>query len=83
MPIYEYEAKSKKKSCAHCVDGFDLIQKIADPHLVNCPECSAPVVRIISVPSVGASQAGFDDRAKAAGFQKLKKLGSGEYEKQY
>jgi hypothetical protein len=41
------------------------------------------VARQISVPSVGGSKSGFDDRAKNAGFSKLKKLGSGEYEKQY
>ncbi len=83
MPIYEYQAKSKKKSCEHCKNGFDVIQRIADPHLDKCPECSAPVARIISAPSVGASQASFDDRAKSSGFHKFKKLGKGEYERQY
>lgn len=83
MPIYEYQAKSSKQSCIHCVDAFEVIQKIADPHIAKCPKCSSPVVRIISAPSLGRSQAGFDDRAKAAGFQKLKKIGTGEYEKQY
>lgn len=83
MPIYEYQAKSEKKSCDHCAEGFDVIQQIADPHVKRCPECSSLVVRIISVPSVGASTANFDDRAKSSGFHKLKKLGKGEYEKQY
>jgi putative FmdB family regulatory protein len=83
MPIYEYQAKSKKTSCAKCIDCFDTIQLIAAPHLTNCPDCGGPVVRIISAPFVGASKSGFDDRAKTAGFQKWKKLGSGEYEKHY
>ena len=39
--------------------------------------------KMISAPSVGASQSNFDDRAKNAGFHKLQKLGKGEYEKQY
>jgi len=33
--------------------------------------------------AVGASRSGLDDRAKAAGFTKLKRLGKGEYERQY
>jgi putative FmdB family regulatory protein len=83
MPIYEYQAKDKSKSCEHCAEPFDVIQRIADPHLKVCPKCSAPIVRIISAPSVGASQANFDDRAKSSGFHKFKKLGKGEYERQY
>lgn len=83
MPIYEYQAKDKSQSCPHCVARFDAIQKIADPHLSVCPKCSSPVVRLISAPSVGSSQSHFDDRAKSAGFHKLKKLGKGEYERQY
>jgi len=83
MPIYEYQAKDKTKSCEYCIQSFDVIQKIADPHLAVCPKCSSPVVRLISAPSVGASQSSFDDRAKSAGFHKLKKLSKGEYERQY
>lgn len=83
MPIYEYQAKDKSSSCKHCADAFEVIQRIADAHIKKCPECGAPVVRIISAPSVGASQSSFDDRAKNAGFSKLKKLGKGEYERQY
>lgn len=83
MPIYEYEVKKQNKSCKYCQNGFDQIQKISDPSLEKCPECGAPIYRIISVPSLGSSKSGFDDRAKSAGFSKLKRLGKGEYEKQY
>jgi hypothetical protein len=41
------------------------------------------VVKVVSRPAVGGSSSGFDDRAKSAGFHKLKRLGKGEYEKQY
>jgi hypothetical protein len=37
----------------------------------------------ISVPAVGGSSSGFDAKAKNAGFSKLKRIGKGEYEKQY
>jgi putative FmdB family regulatory protein len=83
MPIYEYLASDPKKSCKHCAEVFEELQKISDDSLTKCPECGNTVARQISVPSVGGSKTGFDDRAKNAGFSKLKKLGSGEYEKQY
>ncbi len=83
MPIYEYEAKDSKKCCDHCRESFELMQKISDAALTHCPECGAALIKLISTHSVGASQTGFDDRAKSAGFSKLKKTSKGEYEKQY
>ena len=83
MPIYEYEAKDSDASCPHCRHGFDVIQSMNDDNLSVCPECDAAVVRLISAPSVGASKSGLDDRAKSSGFHKLKRLGKGEYEKEY
>ena len=84
MHIYEYIPKDPEKaSCPHCRDGFETMQRIADPHLEKCPQCGAPIVRAISAPSLGRSVSSLDDRAKAAGFTKLKRLGKGEYEKQY
>jgi putative FmdB family regulatory protein len=83
MPIYEYQAKDRKKSCSHCVDGFEQLQKLSDPPLTACPQCGAAVTKTISAPSVGSSKSGLDDRARSAGFHKLEKLGKGEYEKKY
>lgn len=83
MPIYEYQAKKKTKSCEYCSKGFEQLRKISDPALTKCPECNGPVEKLISTPSVGSSKSGFDDRAKNAGFHKLKRLNKGEYEKKY
>jgi putative FmdB family regulatory protein len=84
MPIYEYRAQDpKRKSCALCQQSFDQIRRISDPPLTHCPQCGAPVVKLISSPSLGISISGLDDRAKAAGFHKLKKTVKGEYEKKY
>lgn len=83
MPIYEYQAKDAAKACSHCAEPFEVMQRISDPKLEKCPECGADVVRVISAPSLGRSVSSLDDRAKAAGFTKLKRLGKGEYEKQY
>jgi len=84
MPIYEYEAKyPARQGCSKCRTGFEVLQQLHEPPVTACPACGAQVIRRISAPAIGASSAGFDDRAKSAGFQKLKRLGKGEYEKQY
>ena len=53
MPIYEYAAVDK--GCPHCQARFDVLQKMADAPLTQCPECKQPVTRVISVPSVAAA----------------------------
>lgn len=82
MPIYEYLATTEQ-SCEYCKDGFETIQSLKDASIRQCPKCGAPISRAISAPSLGRSASSLDDRAKAAGFTKLKRLGKGEYEKQY
>lgn len=83
MPIREYKANNSQTACAYCARGFEQIEALAAPLLKTCPRCGAKVSRQISNINPGASQSGLDDRAKQAGFQKLKRLGKGEYEKQY
>jgi putative FmdB family regulatory protein len=83
MPIYEYSAENASKSCPFCQTGFDVTQRLADAPLARCPRCGAPVRKRVSLPSVGRSQSRLDDRAKSAGFRKLKRIGTGEYERQY
>ena len=83
MPIYEFQAIDEDKSCEYCKSGFELLMKFSDPHLVICPKCGNQIGKKVSVTSVGSSKSGFDARAKAAGFHKLKKLGKGEYEKTF
>jgi putative FmdB family regulatory protein len=83
MPIYEYQAAAITSSCDYCRNPFEVIQRISDPRLTACPRCNAPLIKIISAHTVGGSRSNLDDRAKSAGFHKLKKLGKGEYEKQY
>jgi len=83
MPIREYIAVDPKTSCKTCKGGFEQVEQMDDSPKTICPECGNKVHRQISAPSVGGSMSGFDDRAKSAGFQKLGKLGHGEYEKKY
>ncbi|MBL7116002.1 MAG: zinc ribbon domain-containing protein [Kiritimatiellae bacterium] len=83
MPIYEYQANDDAHACNRCKNGFEHLHRTTEAPLTQCPECGALVHKLISAPSVGSSASGLDDRAKNAGFHKLKKLGKGEYEKQY
>jgi putative FmdB family regulatory protein len=83
MPIYEYLCADAARGCDYCRNGFEQMRKLADPPLETCPRCAAPVAKVFSAPSIGASKSGFDARAKSAGFHKLQRLGHGEYEKKY
>ena len=44
MPVYEYE-------CQKCNKVFEVQQKIADEPLTDCPECQAPVKKLMSMSS--------------------------------
>ena len=44
MPVYEYE-------CQECNKVFEVQQKIADEPLSDCPECQAPVKKLMSMSS--------------------------------
>ncbi|MGE4560224.1 MAG: FmdB family zinc ribbon protein, partial [Desulfobulbus sp.] len=44
MPVYEYE-------CSGCKKVFEIQQHIADAPLKVCPECGAPVRKLISMSS--------------------------------
>ncbi len=44
MPVYEYE-------CKKCMKVIEVQQKMADKPLSNCPECSAPVKKLVSMSS--------------------------------
>lgn len=83
MPTYQYEPADASRSCGRCAPQFDLVRRLSDPPLTHCPNCGAAVRKIVGAPSVGRSRSSLDDRAKSAGFTKLKRLGKGEYEKQY
>ncbi len=48
MPIYEYQAIDGKRSCNHCKGGFELLQDINEQEINKCPQCGAPVKKVIS-----------------------------------
>jgi putative FmdB family regulatory protein len=83
MPTYEYEAIEQSVGCEHCKNGFETMQSIHDKPLEKCPQCGAKIRKVIAAPAIGRSKSSLDQRAKSAGFKKLKRLGQGEYEKIY
>jgi len=50
MPLYEYKAVGK--GCKYCRDKFEVIQKIDDKPIKNCPRCGAAVRRLFSRPHI-------------------------------
>ncbi|MYC25200.1 MAG: zinc ribbon domain-containing protein [Gammaproteobacteria bacterium] len=43
MPIYEYE-------CRACGHGFEVMQKMSDPVLVDCPDCAQSTLKKLISP---------------------------------
>lgn len=43
MPIYEYE-------CRNCGHGFEVMQKLSDPILVDCPDCNKSTLKKLISP---------------------------------
>ena len=75
MPVYEYE---------HGGDGcslgkrFEYSQTMNSEKLTSCPECGAPVSRVISLFSVSTPKGNSD--LKNLGFAKLVRRDDGVYE---
>ena len=81
MPIYEYRP-SQGNSCEVCRDGFELLQKSNELAITTCPECQAPVKRVISASYVGRSDATLSsDNLEKHGFTQYKKSSKGIYHK--
>ena len=82
MPLRAYQPKNPP--CRLCGAGFEVMQAANEPSLTACPRCGEPVdVRVIaSVNSPRVAKPTSVSDAKAAGFTVLKRISSGEYEKQ-
>ena len=81
MPIYEYRA-STERQCSRCGPGFEKLRKSSDPALEHCPDCGAPVQRLVSAPSVVPSGPSLDaGNLEKHGFTQYRKSSKGVYEK--
>ena len=52
MPTYAYEAIDPDRSCDRCRKGFEIIQRIVEAALEECPHCHHPVRRVLFAPTV-------------------------------
>ena len=67
MPLYEYE-------CTKCGERTELIQRMADPPLADCPKCGKPVRKLLSAPSFQFKGSGWyvtDYAGKSSGNTKV------------
>lgn len=82
MPIYEYRPVNEV-SCTFCADGFDILQKLADPSLQVCPQCGKAVRRQISAPNLTKTNSSTLERSNLEkhGFTRYEKAEKGVYEK--
>lgn len=82
MPLRFYAPL--KPPCRLCGDGFDHAQTAGSPDLKACPRCGQAVACRVT-PRVNSPQLSAPlsvSRAKQAGFTVLKRVASGEYERQ-
>lgn len=83
MPIYRYQVRTDKPGCTRCAPGFEVIQKMADAPLVQCPSCGVSVRKVITAPNVaaGAAHLTAPGHIEKHGFTQYRKVGKGVYEK--
>ena len=76
MPIYEY-------ACKQCGHQFDVLQKVSDPVLTDCPECGqAELRKLISAPVFRLKGSGWYETDFKSGKDKKRNLaGDGEPKK--
>lgn len=81
MPIYQYVADGP--GCSRCRNGIELLQRLSDPALSTCPDCTTPVHRVVSAPQVVSGQAHRSSESHIGkhGFTQYRKAGKGVYEK--
>ncbi len=81
MPLYKYQPD--QEGCEHCRGGFEVLQKIGDPPLEECPECGRPCRRVISPFATIKSTRDMlsPKNLERHGFTQYKRAGDGRYEK--
>jgi putative FmdB family regulatory protein len=79
VPIYEYAPTSGQ--CERCKGLFEVMQRIADAKLTQCPTCGQPCARRISAVALGGKYALTDSAVKNSGLTQYKKAGDGVYER--
>ena len=90
MPTYVYTAalsEGEKRNCEMCSGQFEIVQRMADNALTQCPTCGGAVERVITPINISGHNRYNKKRSnkdlERAGFTQYKKKGKGYYEKQF
>ncbi|MEK7486002.1 MAG: zinc ribbon domain-containing protein [Planctomycetota bacterium] len=86
MPIYEYAIKEGDpllEPCENCRSRFEVFQKITDAALTECPECGAPIERLLSLPAKKTIDRQSNTHLKELGFSKYMRNCDGQMEKRF
>jgi putative FmdB family regulatory protein len=81
MPIYEYEHDAE--SGPPCKARFEVLQRLDEPPLAECPECGRPCHRVFSsfAATSGRKHVLSPKNLEKHGFTQYRKAGGGYYEK--
>lgn len=81
MPIYVYCATTERR-CPHCAGGYDVLQSLQEQAMTRCPECEAPVSRVLTAPNLASSKPSLSEESIGKhGFTQYRKVERGVYEK--
>ena len=83
MPNYRYRSTDPSE-CDTCAEGFEVLQRLSDDPLDECPKCGVAVRRVIGKTQLSAGRWKTkkmlsDGNLKRLGFKKLVKEGEGRY----
>lgn len=83
MPIFDYRCQDSAAGCERCRPGFEHMERLNAEPLTACPQCGAPVRKLIGAPAlaIGGSHLQKEKRIGDAGFTQYRKIGKGVYEK--
>ena len=79
MPLYEYAPISG--SCNQCRGSFEVMQRIDDDKLTQCPACGQPCERQMSAVALGGKYSTSAAAIKSSGMTQYKKAENGVYER--
>ena len=79
MPLYEYAAV--KGGCKKCRNGFEIVQKLAEPKLEKCPDCGKPIERVMGAVGVHTKFSMSKSKLDDLGMTKYVKTSDGSYER--
>ena len=84
MPFYTYRSKDHNAGCGLCSESYEVLQKISEPPLANCPECKATLVRLMhptaTIKDNSTKKTLSDDNLRKHGFKKLVNAGGGKFD---